>query len=263
LIQAEVNEEKVVKGKMWSDTMTTSSGNYSTTVKPAEVKETVKGKPLVLRSETMTTSSGNYSTTVKPGEEKEITKGKPLVLRSETMTTSSGNYSTTVKPFATKFPVVRIHKLSHHGLSSRKVPVIETFGKTFEVIYSKQSHLFLFQTCNDYLLNGFSQTGVYRLLRPDAYNFTAQCTMDQSGAWMVMQKRSSDSLRFWDRTFSEYSQGFGDPSNDHWLGLKHVRSLIDAGHKLKLKMEIAGNRCDPDEEIDYYSGTWSFEVRIL
>jgi hypothetical protein len=80
-------------------------------------------------------------------------------------------------------------------------------------------------------------------------------------AWMVMQKRTGGQVEFWDRTFLEYSQGFGDKSKDHWLGLKHVRDLIEAGHKLQLRMEIEGDRCGrTDHQDDYYFGTWNFEI---
>lgn len=106
--------------------------------------------------------------------------------------------------------------------------------------------------------------GVYRLQQPDGYDFLAQCVMDSEDrkAWMVLQKRTSDSLVFWNRTFDEYSQGFGDPCTDSWLGLKQVRQMIESGYKLQLRMEMEGERCASSQEDSYYVGTWNFEVWI-
>lgn len=82
-------------------------------------------------------------------------------------------------------------------------------------------------------------------------------------AWMVMQKRTNGALNFWNRTFDEYSQGFGDPSTDSWLGLKQIRQMIEVGYKFQLRMEIEGERCTLGQEDLYYVGTWDFSVSLL
>lgn len=115
------------------------------------------------------------------------------------------------------------------------------------------------------MAGGFAQTGVYRLYRVNAYDFLAQCVMDNANGktWMVMQKRNSDAVAFSNRTFEDYAVGFGEPSSNHWLGLRNVRKLIDAGYNLQLRIEIEGDRCGRVEEDLYYVGTWNFLVCIL
>ncbi|KAI6192229.1 Fibrinogen C-terminal domain-containing protein [Aphelenchoides bicaudatus] len=128
-------------------------------------------------------------------------------------------------------------------------PLVDTQGKYFE-------------TCDEYLKNGYNLSGVYRLQRPGHYDFSAHCMMNRDGdgkAWMIMQKRTGDSVAFWNRTLQEYAQGFGDPVRDSWLGLRNVRHLVEAGHKLQLKMEIDGERCEEGEG-EYYVGIWNFEI---
>jgi hypothetical protein len=86
--------------------------------------------------------------------------------------------------------------------------------------------------------------------------------MDKGKAWMVMQKRTSGSLTFWNRTFEEFAQGFGDPSLDSWLGLRKIRQMINSGKRLQLQVEIEGNRCDPAKAQEYYFGLWNFAVNF-
>lgn len=79
--------------------------------------------------------------------------------------------------------------------------------------------------------------------------------------WMVLQNRTGAEVEFWNQTFEEYSQGFGDVNGDHWLGLERVREMIEAGHKLQLRMEIQGDRCGRAvHQDDYYVGYWNFEI---
>lgn len=82
----------------------------------------------------------------------------------------------------------------------------------------------------------------------------------QNDSWMILQERSSDAVPFWNRTFEEYSNGFGDPSGDHWLGLSKIASMVQVGYKLRLKMEIRGERCLNTSKSDYYVGEWNFWV---
>merc|ERR1719309_1253541 len=45
-----------------------------------------------------------------------------------------------------------------------------------------------------------------------------------NGGWMVLQRRFDGSVDF-DRTFNEYSEGFGDLSGEYWLGLNTMSQL--------------------------------------
>jgi len=132
---------------------------------------------------------------------------------------------------------------------SEKLQIVNTAGKVFAI-------------CDEYFKNGFTQNGVYKLQGPTGYQFMAQCVMNESDgkSWMVMQQRTSGELPFWNRNHDEYTQGFGSPNGDHWLGLKQVRDLIEAGYILQLKVEIKGERCEEGLDHLYYTGIWKFEI---
>lgn len=112
--------------------------------------------------------------------------------------------------------------------------------------------------------NGFEKNGLYQLVRGNGYSFKASCVMDKSHnqAWMILQERSSGAVVFWNRTFEEYSNGFGNLTGDHWLGLAKISNMIVIGYKLRLKIEIKGERClkTSNSTSEYYVGEWSFSV---
>lgn len=89
--------------------------------------------------------------------------------------------------------------------------------------------------------------------------------MDKSvnESWIILQERSSEAVTFWNRTFDEYANGFGDMTGNHWLGLETLYSLLLVGYKLRLKMEIGGERCYNSSNSDYYVGEWDFEVVFM
>ena len=69
----------------------------------------------------------------------------------------------------------------------------------------------------------------------------------------VSFRRTGPELRFWDRTFDEYSRGFGDLGGDHWWGLEKVRALGSGGRQLQMRIIVKGDFC-VDKEKDYCSG---------
>ncbi|XP_068443008.1 angiopoietin-4-like [Clinocottus analis] len=54
--------------------------------------------------------------------------------------------------------------------------------------------------------------------------FKVFCEMRSDGGWTVIQRRSGGEVSF-DREWTAYKNGFGDFSDDHWLGLMKVFSL--------------------------------------
>ncbi|XP_034382479.1 fibrinogen-like protein 1 [Cyclopterus lumpus] len=54
--------------------------------------------------------------------------------------------------------------------------------------------------------------------------FKVFCEMRQDGGWTVLQRRSGGAVSF-DRKWAAYKMGFGNYSEDFWLGLKMVSSL--------------------------------------
>lgn len=56
------------------------------------------------------------------------------------------------------------------------------------------------------------------------------------GAWTVFQQRRDGSVSF-NRGWSEYRDGFGDPRGEHWLGNQALHLLSNHGH-YSLRIEL-------------------------
>ncbi|NXF91399.1 ANGL5 protein, partial [Eubucco bourcierii] len=71
-------------------------------------------------------------------------------------------------------------------------------------------------------------TGLY-IIHPEGsnYPFEVLCDMDfQGGGWTVLQKRTDGIVPF-QRTWSEYLDGFGDLSGEFWLGLRKIFNVVN------------------------------------
>ena len=74
--------------------------------------------------------------------------------------------------------------------------------------------------CRDVFELGFMETGVYRIQPPGLSSREVFCDHDnQEGGWTVFvaRRKSSRHISF-NRTWHEYEVGFGEPSNEYWLG---------------------------------------------
>uniref|UniRef100_A0A8C3B148 Fibrinogen C-terminal domain-containing protein n=1 Tax=Cyclopterus lumpus TaxID=8103 RepID=A0A8C3B148_CYCLU len=84
------------------------------------------------------------------------------------------------------------------------------------------------------------------------------CEMRQDGGWTVLQRRSGGAVSF-DRKWAAYKMGFGNYSEDFWLGLKMVSSLTKTktlgGEREAFKLHVGEYRGDAGDAIrGAYSG---------
>ncbi|XP_047484647.1 ficolin-2-like [Penaeus chinensis] len=108
--------------------------------------------------------------------------------------------------------------------------------------------------CADHLVHGATVSGVY-----DIYPFTCLCTkpvqvwcdMDtDGGGWTVFFKREKNLIqeRF-NRSWSEYKDGFGNPSSEYWLGNELLHTMTSSReYTLRMDLQLATG--------DFKSGVW-------
>uniref|UniRef100_A0A0N4ZKH2 Fibrinogen C-terminal domain-containing protein n=1 Tax=Parastrongyloides trichosuri TaxID=131310 RepID=A0A0N4ZKH2_PARTI len=112
------------------------------------------------------------------------------------------------------------------------------------------------KTCEDIKSSGPSTNGIYKLTINEN-KVRAVCDMQaEFGPYMVIQRRVSSDVVFWNRSLEEYKYGFGDLATNFWFGLEHlyqyqeyVRSKsLKKDYVLLLRIELRLNPCDTKRE---------------
>ena len=67
--------------------------------------------------------------------------------------------------------------------------------------------------CTGWYKLGKRQNGVYQIIK---YKRSVFCNMkEDGGGWIVFQKRFDGNVNFFDRTWDEYREGFGNLSGEY------------------------------------------------
>ncbi|XP_015226950.1 PREDICTED: fibrinogen-like protein 1 [Cyprinodon variegatus] len=90
----------------------------------------------------------------------------------------------------------------------------------------------LYKDCSEVFADGNVASGLY-VIRPDGSPtaLSVYCDMSNGGGWTVFQRRR-DGKESFDRTWLEYSHGFGDlfsPEGEFWLGNDPLHRLTSQG----------------------------------
>lgn len=88
--------------------------------------------------------------------------------------------------------------------------------------------LFKAASCQEVLNSGETDTGLYILHLGDEMK-TVYCDMEtRGGGWTVIQRRGDygNPEDYFLRNWTDYKAGFGDPGQDHWLGLEAIHNLV-------------------------------------
>ena len=82
--------------------------------------------------------------------------------------------------------------------------------------------------CLDLLHRGFNSSGVYNIDPDGEGAFQVLCDQETNGGgWVVFQKRSKGVVDF-NRSWSEYKDGFGNFSTEFWLGNEKLHRLTSS-----------------------------------
>ena len=85
----------------------------------------------------------------------------------------------------------------------------------------------VFRDCRDALNNSYTQSGVYTIQPDSLPPFDVYCDMDtDGGGWTVFQRRQDGSEEFY-MNWVNYTNGFGNLSNELWLGLEFIHRLTN------------------------------------
>jgi len=69
------------------------------------------------------------------------------------------------------------------------------------------------------------------------YSFPVYCDQTTAiGAWIVIQKRFDGSVRFSNRTWVEYQNGFGNLTGEFWLGLDKIHLLTKTPVRIRFDL---------------------------
>uniref|UniRef100_A0A8R1DGF9 C-type lectin domain-containing protein n=1 Tax=Caenorhabditis japonica TaxID=281687 RepID=A0A8R1DGF9_CAEJA len=97
--------------------------------------------------------------------------------------------------------------------------------------------------CQDWMKAGYTDSGKYTIL-VNGKETEVWCDMQvYGGGWILFQNRVDDTEVYWNRTWNEYKNGFGDTDEtaNFWLGNDAIHELT-SGQNATLRVEMYGDR---------------------
>ncbi|XP_025105517.1 uncharacterized protein LOC112570971 isoform X2 [Pomacea canaliculata] len=121
------------------------------------------------------------------------------------------------------------------------------------------------RTCADWNDKG-AKSGIYTIVQ-HKHNMprTVWCDMDTAGGgWLVFQRRRDFTVDF-NRSFTEYENGFGDLSGDFWLGLFTLEAVL-AYEPMRLRVDIideSGQSHYAEYRFSMWGPWFNYELRVF
>ncbi|XP_067109881.1 tenascin-N [Osmerus mordax] len=117
---------------------------------------------------------------------------------------------------------------------ARRSRVVETIFKTVGLMYPFP------MDCTQLMKNGNMKSGIYTIYVNSDQSKAMEvfCDMDtDGGGWLVLQRRNSGKLDF-KRGWRQYVPGFGNMTDEFWLGLEKIYQLTNTPTQYALRVDL-------------------------
>ncbi|XP_078340232.1 ryncolin-1-like [Crassostrea virginica] len=109
------------------------------------------------------------------------------------------------------------------------------------LVFSKKYPENSFRSCSDILKNRphrRNRDGVYTISLSTGVKKRVYCDMTtDGGGWTVIQKRFDGSTDFQTKSWQNYTEGFGNPGHEYWIGNDAIHDLTKSG-KAELRIDL-------------------------
>ncbi|XP_061881403.1 tenascin isoform X2 [Entelurus aequoreus] len=144
-----------------------------------------------------------------------------------------------LSPTAVSYNMVQLSASTQYSVRLQAIAgpkrsrVVATVFTTTGVLYKYP------KDCSQALLNGENTSGLYTVYLggDESQGLQVYCDMStDGGGWMVFLRRQSGRLEFF-RNWKNYTAGFGDMTDEFWLGLSNLHKLT-AGGQYELRVDL-------------------------
>ncbi|XP_063402380.1 microfibril-associated glycoprotein 4-like [Mytilus trossulus] len=169
-----------------------------------------------------------------------IEAGKRIVLSNSTITTKTDSSAACASLCTSDIDCVKASydkSIKQCILDTDCIPTTENCQNAVLIRISEEFYVKRPTDCGD-LDNSTSKSGIYKIFPDKISCFKAFCEMEKhGGGWTVFQRRMNGETHFFIE-WSYYKHGFGDQSQEFWLGNDHLHMLTSQGnYRLRIDME--------------------------
>ncbi|TMS35149.1 hypothetical protein L596_002609 [Steinernema carpocapsae] len=180
---------------------------------------------------------------------------------------SNGSYRwTDGTPFRYNNFATKLSEPKACGVSEKYDYVWDSVSCSQELCYVCEKSINTPSDCMDLKEAGNTESGTYEVSDGDGNMKQVYCDMEtQGGGWTVIQRRENGKLRFWDRTWDEYKNGFGSlcevENCEFWIGNEIISRISSKDNSVTLRVDLWGDRAPYSSHAnDYYYSEYTFKL---
>ncbi|NWI65528.1 TENA protein, partial [Todus mexicanus] len=148
-----------------------------------------------------------------------------------------------LNPETTSYSLTELNPSTHYTVKLQALNR-SLKSKTIQTIFTTTGLLYPYpKDCSQALLNGETASGLYTVyLNGDkAQPLQVFCDMgEDGGGWIVFLRRQNGKEDFY-KNWKTYVAGFGDPSDEFWIGLENLHKITSQGqYELRVDLQDRG-----------------------